>query len=66
MNNIINSAEQMSDSREQSRLEELQVEIERGNPFAAGELNFRKTLALNGMNYEQIERAIGNFFAAPF
>ena len=56
----------LEDPRELSRQNDLRREIENGNQFATGELNFRIVQAQRGMNFDQIEQAIDNFFAAPF
>ena len=60
------TSSQLVDPRELSRREELEQEIANGNQFAAGELNFRLVQQQRGMNYDQIEKAIENFFSAPF
>ncbi len=54
------------DPREIARHDELKREIENGNQFASGELNFRIVQLQMGKSFEQIEQAIDNFFAAPF
>ncbi|MCF7958756.1 MAG: hypothetical protein K9M57_09945 [Phycisphaerae bacterium] len=51
-----------NDPREVNRRNELLQKITKGDPFAPGELQFRRVLGERGLGYEQIQQSIVNAF----
>ena len=62
MNAELNTPPVENDPREINRRSELLQKISKGDPFAPGELQFRRVLGERGLGYDQIQQSIINAF----
>ncbi len=56
----------LDDPREQAIHQKLLEQIETGNKWAPGQLQFRRVQIERGLNHDQIENAVRSIFAQAF